>query len=140
MHMKNMWGFPQCHISNMIHIFNPRLIVLGSQLFHNISKRLLWWYIFGTKVWLTQGSSHEVFSMLCPDYNHKKLPYIANILSYIGSYKNCMNSMLWLIWTIFECIQYFKYSNWWDIFFNEMCKCSCLIHKNRIVLCKITSQ
>jgi len=28
-----------------------------------------------------------------------------------------MNSMLWLIWTIFVCIQYFKYSNGWDIVF-----------------------
>jgi hypothetical protein len=29
---------------------------------------------------------------------------------------------------IFVCIQYFKYSNGRDIFFELICECSCLIH------------
>jgi hypothetical protein len=55
--------------------------------------------------------------------------FITNLLDFIGSYKlmrnptfiglykNCMNSMLWLIWIIFVNIQYFKYLNRWDIIF-----------------------
>jgi hypothetical protein len=54
---------------------------------------------------------------------------ITNLLSFIGSYKlmrnptfiglykNCMNSMLWLIWMIFIHIQYLKYLNTRDIIF-----------------------
>jgi len=42
--------------------------------------------------------------------------FILNLV-FIGSYKNCMNFMLWLIWTIFICIQYLLYSDRWNIAF-----------------------
>ncbi len=38
-------------------------------------------------------------------------------LVFIGSCKNHTNFVLWSIWIIFVCIQYFKYSNIWNINF-----------------------
>jgi hypothetical protein len=35
----------------------------------------------------------------------------------MGSYKNCMNSMLWLIWMILYVFKYLEYSNRWNISF-----------------------
>ncbi len=43
---------------------------------------------------------------------------ITNLPKFISSYKNCINSMLWLIWIKFAPIQYFKYSNGWHILFS----------------------
>ncbi len=58
---------------------------------------------------------------------------------FISSYKNHMNFVLWLIWSIFVHIQYLKYWNKWNIVLNDIRQCSCLIHKNHIILFKITS-
>jgi hypothetical protein len=66
--------------------------------------------------------------------------YIINWPNFIGSYKNCMNSMLWLIWTIFVHIQYLKYSNKLDISFERHMWMWMLIQKNHIFLYHITSQ
>lgn len=65
---------------------------------------------------------------------------ITNLPKFINSYKNCINSMLWLIWMKFIRIRYFKYSNGWNFFFNDICECECLVHKQRIILCKIITQ
>jgi len=42
---------------------------------------------------------------------HRFVQILCENLVSIGLYKNCMHSMLWLIWMIFVHIQYFKYSH-----------------------------
>jgi hypothetical protein len=65
---------------------------------------------------------------------------LCKIQFFINSYKNCMNSMLWLIWMIFVCIQYFKYLNKWNIIFEWHIWMFKFNTQNHIFICKIISQ
>jgi hypothetical protein len=102
-------------------------------------KKILWWVVLRNKIYKRRKKWFIFFKGASQIYQASwvRTNFVWNLV-FISSYKNHMNSMLWLIWLILVCIQYFKQSNICDFFLNDMHEYSCLIYKSRVVLCKIT--
>ncbi len=69
-----------------------------------------------------------------------ELKIITNLPKFINSYKNRINSMLWLIWMKSYVFNILNIQMDETFFLKDICECSCLIHKQHIILCKIIAR
>jgi hypothetical protein len=102
--------------NNLVHSKNEQVYIVNDRPFA--------WNLFYSNVtsnhkykYVEFASFYHIITNLPNSY--VRINYVLSLI-FIGLYKNHMNPMLYLIWMIFVCIQYYKYPTWWNNFFLMM--------------------